>query len=294
MTVHLVGAGPGDPELITVKAARLLGRADVVVYDRLVSAEILAMAAPWAELINVGKDPNGERTTQDQINAILIHRGRQHDTIVRLKGGDPFVFGRGGEEAIALETAGISVAVVPGITSSIAGPALAGIPVTHRNVSSAFTVVTAHEDPNKADGLNWQALAQLNTTLVVLMGARRTVQIRERLLASGMSRDTPVAIIYSASTPDQTVDRLPLHRLGEYPVPNPAVIVIGQVAAASVITGLPGRDLTETDHLSAKDDPQTRQSPRDRRPAQLTKDFGRGTSPKSGLPGLPIVQGTTS
>ncbi|MCL4125252.1 UNVERIFIED_CONTAM: hypothetical protein GTU68_029257 [Idotea baltica] len=239
MTVHLVGAGPGDPELITVKALRLLARADVVVYDRLVSAEILAMAAPWTELINVGKDPNGARTTQDQINAILIDRGNRHDTVVRLKGGDPFVFGRGGEEAIALEAAGIDVAVVPGITSSIAGPALAGIPVTHRNVSSAFTVVTAHEDPSKPDGLNWRALAQLNTTLIVLMGARRAAQIRARLLANGMSADTPVAVVHAASTPEQSVHRLTLSQLGEQPVRNPAVIVIGDVAAAPVITGLP-------------------------------------------------------
>ena len=239
MTVHLVGAGPGDPELITVKALRLLSRADVVVHDRLVSPEILAMAAPWAERIDVGKDPNGKRTTQDDINAILIDRGRHHETVVRLKGGDPFVFGRGGEEAIALEAAGVDVTVVPGITSSIAGPAMAGIPVTHRHTSSAFTVVTAHEDPDKAAGLNWEALAQLNTTLVVLMGARRASQIRDRLTAAGMAPDTPVAIVISASTPQQQVRRLELAELGDEPVPNPAVIVIGEVARHPVITGLP-------------------------------------------------------
>jgi len=239
MTVHLVGAGPGDPELITVKALRLLSRADVVVHDRLVSAEILEMAAPWAEMIDVGKDPNGARTTQDEINQILVDRGQRHDTVVRLKGGDPFVFGRGGEEAIALEAHGVDVTVVPGITSSIGGPAMAGIPVTHRNVSSAFTVVTAHEDPHKTNGLNWQALAQLNTTLVVLMGARRAAQIRQRLLTAGMSSETPVAVVVSASTPRQQVHRMTLGALGAEPVPNPAVIVIGEVAAAPVITGLP-------------------------------------------------------
>ncbi len=239
MTVHLVGAGPGDPELITVKALRLLSRADVVVYDRLVSPEILDMAAPWAELVDVGKDPNGPRTTQDEINAILIDRGARHATVVRLKGGDPFVFGRGGEEAIALEAAGIEVAVVPGITSAIAGPAMAGIPVTHRHLSSAFTVVTAHEDPNKTDALNWHALGRLNTTLVVLMGARRAAQIRDRLLTAGMANDTPVAIVTSASTPDQQVRRLILAELGNTPVANPSVIVIGAVAAGSVITDLP-------------------------------------------------------
>jgi uroporphyrin-III C-methyltransferase len=239
MTVHLVGAGPGDPDLITVKALRLLSRADAVIFDRLVSAEILDMAAPWAELINVGKDPNGARTTQDQINDILIDRGRTYDTVVRLKGGDPFVFGRGGEEAIALEAAGVDVSVVPGISSSIAGPAMAGIPVTHRNLSSAFTVITAHEDPSKATGLNWNALAKLNTTLVVLMGARRAAQIREQLLTAGMDSATPVAIVVAASTPDQHMTRLTLRQLGEAPVPNPAVIVIGAVAATPVITSLP-------------------------------------------------------
>lgn len=238
MTVHLVGAGPGDPELITVKALRLLSRADVVVYDRLVSPEILDMAAPWAELVNVGKDPNGARTTQDQINAILIDRGHKHETVVRLKGGDPFVFGRGGEEALAIETEGIAVTVVPGITSSIAGPAMAGIPVTHRSVSSAFTVVTAHEDPSKTTSLNWTALARLNTTLVVLMGARRAAQIRERLLVAGMDATTPVAIVVSATTPQQQVLRMPLGDLGTSPVPNPAVIVIGEVAASPVVADL--------------------------------------------------------
>jgi len=137
MTVHLVGAGPGDPELLTVKAMRLLMKADVIVYDRLVSQEILNMAPPWAEMINVGKDPNGLRTTQERINEILIDRGAVFETVVRLKGGDPFVFGRGGEEAIAVEAAGIAVTVVPGITSSIAAPAAAGIPVTHRSVHHA-------------------------------------------------------------------------------------------------------------------------------------------------------------
>lgn len=249
MTVHLVGAGPGDPDLITVKALRLLSRADVVVHDRLVSQQILDMAPPWAEMIDVGKDPNGTRTTQQRINEILIDRGGSAETVVRLKGGDPFVFGRGGEEAIALEAAGVAVAVVPGITSSIAAPAAAGIPVTHRSVSSAFTVVTAHEDPSKTDGLNWQALAQLGTTLVVLMGARRASQVRDRLIESGMATTTPVAIVISATTKDQQVRRLPLAELGVQPVPNPAVIVIGDVAATPVIHELP--------HLISHDRPTT-------------------------------------
>ncbi|NNE74877.1 MAG: uroporphyrinogen-III C-methyltransferase [Acidimicrobiales bacterium] len=235
MTVFLVGAGPGDPDLLTLKAARLLGQADVVVYDRLVGPDILAMIAPWAERIDVGKNPYGKRTNQTEINRILIDRGAQHETVVRLKGGDPFVFGRGGEEALDLEAAGIDVQVVPGITSSIAGPAAAGIPVTHRGVSSAFTVVTAHQDPTKPGSIDWEALARLNSTLVVLMGATRAARIRARLLSAGMDPTTPVAVVVEATTPRQRQFRLTLADLGDRPIPNPAVIVIGGVAAEPVI-----------------------------------------------------------
>ena len=257
MTVYLVGAGPGDPDLITVKAWRLLTRADVVVADRLVSPEILAMAAPWAELVDVGKDPNGSRTKQDEINRILIDRGRRHETVVRLKGGDPFVFGRGGEEALALQAANIAVSVVPGITSSIAAPALAGIPVTHRNVSSAFTVVTAHEDPHKTDSINWRALAQLDTTLVVLMGARRAREVSNRLISNGLDPTTPVAIVTWASTPRQHVRRLVLADLGAQPVPNPSVIVVGAVADEPVIADAVSAALPSPTVPSAN--PSTRQ-----------------------------------
>lgn len=239
MTVHLVGAGPGDPELLTVRALRLLGRADVVVADRLVSPAVIDLAAPWARLIPVGKDPAGATTPQHEINRILIAEGRRHEVVVRLKGGDPFVFGRGGEEADALVAAGIDVEVVPGITSALAGPAAAGIPVTHRQVSSAFTVVTAHQDPTTDTSLNWDALARLGTTLVVLMGAARAAKVRDRLLAAGMAADTPVAIVVSATTPHQQVHRLPLAELGAEPVPNPAVIVIGAIAARSVLAPAP-------------------------------------------------------
>ncbi len=235
MTVHLVGAGPGDPELLTRKAARLLRSADVVVHDRLVGDEILAMAPPWAELIDVGKNPNGHRTTQTEINRILIDRGRRFEHVVRLKGGDPFIFGRGGEEAIDLRAAGIDVTVVPGISSSIAGPAAAGIPVTHRGVASGFTVVTAHEDPANDNGVNWDALATLNTTIVVLMGARRAGDVRDRLVAGGMREDTPVATVVKATTTDQQTDLMTLADLGRQPVPNPAILVIGDVAAHPVI-----------------------------------------------------------
>lgn len=236
MTVHLVGAGPGDPDLLTLRAARLLGDADVIVHDRLISSQLFDLTAPWAQLIAVGKDPNGDVTTQDEINELLVHYGSRYNTVVRLKGGDPFVFGRGGEEALALSPHGIPVEVVPGVTSAIAAPAAAGIPVTHRGTSSGFTVITAHQDPNNDQQLNWNSLATLGTTLVVLMGARRARLIADRLVSGGMDPATPVATITAATTAGQQVDRLQLHELGQRPVSNPAVIVIGAVAALPVAT----------------------------------------------------------
>jgi uroporphyrin-III C-methyltransferase len=231
MTVHLVGAGPGDPGLLTLRAADLLRRCDVVVYDRLVSDEILSMAPPWAEQVDVGKIPGAHAVTQDQINAILVERGARFDCVVRLKGGDPHVFGRGAEEIAALHAAGIATEVVPGVSSAIAGPAAAGIPLTSRHASSGFTVVTAHQDPTNDRVLDWDALARLGTTLVVLMGARRARAIAERLVAGGMAADTPVAVITEATQPTQREVRTTLARLGTEPVPNPSVIVIGAVAA---------------------------------------------------------------
>ena len=238
MTVHLIGAGPGDPDLLTLRAARLLGDADVIVHDRLVGEEIFDLAAPWAQRIDVGKNPAGRSTPQDEINAILIDHGRRYQTVVRLKGGDPFVFGRGGEEAQALRQAGIDVTIVPGITSAIAAPAAAGIPVTHRELSSGFTVVTAHQRPNSDRDLDWDALARLGTTLVVLMGAKRARVISQRLVFGGMAADTPVATISSATTAGQTIRHLTLGELGITPVVNPAVIVIGDVAAVPVVEPL--------------------------------------------------------
>lgn len=234
MTVFLVGAGPGDPELLTLRAARLLSRADVVVYDRLVATEILDMIAPWAERLDVGKDPHGRRTDQAEINRLLVDRGARHDIVVRLKGGDPFVFGRGGEEAAVLDKHGVEVAVVPGITSAIAGPAAAGIPVTQRGVSSAFTVVTAHQDPAAPDAVDWDALARLGSTLVVMMGASRAAQVRDRLIGAGMAPSTPVGVVIEATTPRQRVETMTLECLGDAPVSNPAVIVIGAIAASPV------------------------------------------------------------
>jgi uroporphyrin-III C-methyltransferase len=231
MTVHLVGAGPGDPGLLTLRGAELLRRCDVVVHDRLVSDEILSMVPPWAEQVDVGKTPGAHAVTQDEINAILVDRGARFDCVVRLKGGDPHVFGRGAEEIAVLHAAGIATEVVPGVSSAIAGPSAAGIPLTSRHASSGFTVVTAHQDPANDRVLDWDALARLGTTLVVLMGARRARAIAERLVAGGMAPHTPVAVITEATQPTQRELRTTLDRLGVDPVPNPSVIVIGAVAA---------------------------------------------------------------
>ena len=212
-------------------AARLLGRADVVVHDRLIGQEIFDMIAPWAELIDVGKDPYGKSVPQDEINRVLIEKGRKHRCVVRLKGGDPYVFGRGGEESVALDAAGIACRVVPGITSAIAGPAAAGIPVTHRGISSGFTVITGFQNPENPQRLDWDAVARLGTTLVILMGATRAGIVRQRLLEGGAPDDTPVAIITRATTPRQRSVRLSLAELGDAPVENPSIIVVGPAAA---------------------------------------------------------------
>jgi uroporphyrin-III C-methyltransferase len=191
VTVHvwLVGAGPGDPELLTLKAARLLAEADVVLYDRLVSPEILALARPGAELIDVGKRPGGSHT-QVVLNLLLVEVARSGRRVVRLKGGDPFLFGRGGEEVEALAAHGIECEVVPGISSALAAPAAAGVPVTHRNVSRAVTVVTGHEALD-THPVNWSALAQVGGTLVVLMGIERRAAIAATLIGSGSLRRRP-------------------------------------------------------------------------------------------------------
>ncbi len=239
MTVHLVGAGPGDPELLTMRAVNLLQRADVVIHDRLIDSRVLELAPPSAERIDVGKRPGAPSTAQSRINDVLIDRGRLFDCVVRLKGGDPFVFGRGGEEALELRAAGIEVTETPGITSSIAAPAAAGIPVTMRGVSSGFTVVTAHTDPRHDPTLDWSALARSGTTLVILMGAARTRQIAGRLLDGGLAPDTPVAVIHAATTGEENTQRTTLDTLPDLDVRNPSTIVVGAVAAQSVLNPIP-------------------------------------------------------
>ncbi len=230
--VALVGAGPGDPDLLTVRAARFLADADVVVYDALVGDGVLALARAGAELIDVGKRP-GQGVAQDLINVLLVRLARDGKRVVRLKGGDPFVFGRGGEEAVALAEAGIACEVVPGITSSIAAPAAAGVPVTYRGLSASFTVVTGHRQRGESP-VNWRALAQAGGTIVVLMGVAQRAEIAAALIEGGLSPDTPVAAVGSATTQAQAVVRCRLADVAAAPVQSPATIVIGAVAALDV------------------------------------------------------------
>ncbi|MDY7087759.1 MAG: uroporphyrinogen-III C-methyltransferase [Actinomycetota bacterium] len=237
--VALVGAGPGDPELITVKGRRLLAAADVVVADRLVPGLLLGELRPEVEFVDAAKIPYGPAAAQEEINRILVERALEGKFVVRLKGGDPFVFGRGGEEAIACAQAGVPVLVVPGVTSSIAAPALAGIPVTHRGVAHEFTVVSGHIPPDHADSLvDWAALARMRGTLVVLMGLKNLSRIAERLIAEGRSPATPAAVVQEGSTSHQRSLRSTLgevaEAVSEAGIRPPAVVVIGEVVHAAV------------------------------------------------------------
>ena len=233
--VALVGAGPGDPGLLTVRGRELLEAADAVVVDRLGTDALLALCRPDARIIDAGKAPGRQALTQAETNATLVALAREGLAVVRLKGGDPFVFGRGGEEAIALHEAGIPVEIVPGITSAIAAPGAAGIPVTHRAVATSFTVVTGHEDPTKpSEQTDWQALARTPGTLVILMGMGRLPGIAAALIAAGRPADQPAAAVQWGTTPRQ---RQVVATLGELPdavvrsgLGNPAVVVVGEVA----------------------------------------------------------------
>lgn len=203
--VYLVGAGPGDPGLFTLKGKTLLEQADVIVYDALVSPPILAMASPQAKLIPAGKRRGYHSLSQAEITQLLITQAHQHAVVVRLKGGDPFVFGRGGEEMVDLVAAGIPVEVVPGITAGVAVPAYAGIPVTHRGYSSSVTFVTGHEAKGKyRPEVNWSAIAQGSETIVVYMGIHNLPNIVTALTDAGMSMDTPIALVRWGTRPDHT------------------------------------------------------------------------------------------
>jgi uroporphyrin-III C-methyltransferase len=230
--ISLVGAGPGDPDLLTVRGLRLLQSADVVVHDALVGTGVLALVRDGAELIDVGKRA-GQPVPQAMINDLLVQLGRQGRTVVRLKGGDPFIFGRGGEEALALAEAGLDYEIVPGVTSVAAAPAAAGIPVTHRGVSASVTIVTGHRQSGESP-VDWHSLAKAGGTIVVLMGVAHRDEIAAQLIRGGLSPATPVAAIRSATQPQQTVVRCRLDELGDTPVQPPATLVIGAVAGFDV------------------------------------------------------------
>ncbi|HWW45944.1 MAG TPA: uroporphyrinogen-III C-methyltransferase [Acidimicrobiia bacterium] len=230
--VFLVGAGPGDPGLLTRRGAEVLAAAEVVVYDRLAAPALLELAPPEAERISVGKAPGRAEASQDEINALLVTHAQAGRRVVRLKGGDPFVFGRGGEEAEALRAAGVAFEVVPGVTSALAAPAYAGIPVTHRGLARAVTIVTGHEDPTQeVAGVDWAALARAGGTLVILMGASRIDAIAAALRAGGLPGDTPVAAVQRGTRPDQATLRATLATIGDAAPAAPAAIVVGPVAA---------------------------------------------------------------
>jgi uroporphyrinogen III methyltransferase/synthase len=236
--VYLVGAGPGDPELLTLKALRLLAEADVVVYDNLVSAEILAEARPGGERVFVGKKSGCFCKPQSEIDAILVSKAREGKIVVRLKGGDPFVFGRGGEEAETLAAEGIPFEIVPGITAALAAGAYAGIPLTHRAHSSSVVFLTGHEDPSKPDQLiRWEDYAKLGATLCIYMGMHNLDSIVRKLLDGGLPPSTPAAIVQEATTKEhrflladaQTVAA----RAAAEGFASPSIVIIGAVASCA-------------------------------------------------------------
>ena len=238
--VWLVGAGPGDPGLITVAGRDALRRAEVVVYDRLGTAALIEEAHADALLIDAGKAADNHTLTQDEINAILVEHGRAGKRVVRLKGGDPYVFGRGGEEAVALAEAGVPCIVIPGITSAIGGLAAGGVPVTQRGVATSFAVITGHEDPTKPEqGVHWDRLATAVDTLVVLMGVGRLDGIARALIEGGRAASTPAALVQEASTPRQRVATGTLETIAqiarEQGIEAPALFVVGDVAGMQSI-----------------------------------------------------------
>ena len=234
--VALIGGGPGDPGLITTRGRQLLGQADVVVVDRLAPRALLDALDDDVEVIEAGKAPHAHTLTQEQINAVLIERAGAGLRVARLKGGDPYVLGRGGEEALACLAAGIPVEVVPGVTSAIAGAAAGGIPVTHRGVSRQFTVVSAHDE-----AVDWTALAAVGGTLVLLMGVGRLREAAEGLVSAGRAPSTPVGIVERATLPDQRTTTGDLAGIADLAaargVTSPAVIVVGEVAGLSDALG---------------------------------------------------------
>jgi uroporphyrin-III C-methyltransferase/precorrin-2 dehydrogenase/sirohydrochlorin ferrochelatase len=242
-SVALVGGGPGDPELITVRGRRLLARADVVVADRLAPPELLAELGPHVEVIDAAKIPYGRAMAQEAINNVLIERAKAGRFVVRLKGGDPFVFARGYEEVLACAEAGIPVTVVPGVTSAISVPAMAGVPVTHRGVNHEFVVVSGHLAPDHPESLvNWNALAQLSGTIVLLMAVERIELFAEALITGGRPAETPVLVVQHGTTAAERIVRTTLsdapERIRNDGIRPPAIIVIGPVVGLPAAFGL--------------------------------------------------------
>jgi len=245
-TIHLVGAGPGDPDLLTVKALRLIQSAQVVVYDRLVSAEIMALVPKSAVLIFVGKAPKCHTVAQERINEILIEQAIAGRDVVRLKGGDPLIFGRGSEEAAALRAQNIQVEYIPGITAAQGAASSTGVPLTHRGLADSVRYVTGHRAKDAPLDLDWQSLANPDTTLVVYMGAENMADISQNLIANGLSPTTPAMAISSATTPQETrlVSDLAqvARQIDPIRMPAPLLFVIGRVVslypaqAAEIVT----------------------------------------------------------
>jgi len=234
--VFLVGAGPGDPKLLTIKGSECIAKAEVLVYDRLVAKSLLKWAQPGCEKIYAGKSPDGHTLTQTEINEVLVKKAKEGKIVTRLKGGDPFVFGRGGEEAESLVEAGISFEIVPGITSAIAVPAYAGIPVTHRDITSSFTVITGHEKSAKDNSaISWDSLAQSKSTLIFLMGMENLGFICQKLMENGLDSSTPVGLVQWGTRIEQRVLTGKLNDIAllaqEQNFTNPSVIVVGQVVS---------------------------------------------------------------
>lgn len=234
MKVYLVGAGPGDPKLITVRGVECIREADVILYDRLANPQLLDHAKEGAELLYVGKLPDRHSLPQEEINALLVGQALQGKVVTRLKGGDPFVFGRGGEEALALRKHGIPYEVVPGITAGIAAPAYAGIPVTQRHIASSFAIVTGHECPGKEQSsIRWDKIATAVDTLAFYLGVKNLPLICEQLIAHGRDADTPVAIIHWGTTAEQVTVQGTLATITEiaheHNVQNPSIILVGEV-----------------------------------------------------------------
>lgn len=265
--VYLVGAGPGDPDLITLKGLRLLREADVVIYDRLIPPELLWEARPHAELIDAGKQPSKHRLSQESINQTIVDRALKGKTVLRLKGGDPLVFGRGGEEALACFKYGIAFEIVPGISSAYAAPAYAGIPLTHRHLSSSFTVITGHEDPQKPESsINYGALAKIGGTIVILMGVKRLARITQSLIAQGLAAETPAATIEWGTVQNQrtligTVSTI-ADICRDQQIQPPAITVIGEVVRLRE-QGVQWFDLLRADLVALNDAPEV--------PVQMTE-----------------------